>query len=976
MKVIKYPFLTAFLTFFFLHLSTVASNTPVYWKQALDYKIDIALDDEKKELNGRVIIKYSNKSTDTLNYIYFHIYPNAFKNYQTAFSKQLLINLRTDYWFSNSSQKGWIDGLNFKVNQKDAGFQINDTFIDIGKLILNEPLLPNQSIEISTPFHVKLPFCFSRLGYSDSTFQITQWYPKPAVYDKDGWHAVPYLDQGEFYSEFGNYLVNITAKSNYSIASTGNLIAQKVQADYTTRTFEEKNIHDFAWFASSKFLVKKDSFLIDDSLKISEVFYPTDLLEYSNWREANKYLNRSTAFYSKHIGNYPYRKVAAVKGSLKAGEGMEYPTITVVTDDSYDELLDEIITHEVGHNWFYGMLGSNERKYTWMDEGLNSLYELKYMNEYYGNYVHEFGRFAKYIFGLDHLKRQDLFYYLYQYMSANRRDQALNINADEFTYANYAIMNYGKTALGLMQLEHSLGKEHFENKMKNYFREWQFKHPQPADFELYFNDSNKQDWFFRDLLNTTKTVDYSVYRVNKNSITLKNKGEIPAPTELHIQYSDRTIDTIKIDGFFGKKTWNLPQEIQKATIDPNRITIDINRQNHFYNRHALFRKPIKYRILPGVPDPKYHYVYLSPTIGANGNDGFMLGTALYNNLFTPHKLNWMLNPMFGFDSKSLVGNASAGLNLYNKQKVNFQASINLKRHAYRYFTNSFSNGEEHLFYNKMGGRFSVNYRSGKEVQPTDHSFYYTNNQIWLEEDFYENNALKVKPYYYQINELGYKRSKIGALFSYHLESKINQREANVNIQTECNLQFKYAPKGYFNWRLYGAAYVYREANTLIGVALSNNTAAGGYQPHDYAFDETFLQRNNALQNTFLAHQVALNEGGFRSFINLGIAENYLFSSNLEMKIPKIPIVLFASLAFGDFMLYNNIKTPQLAAEGGISLVILKDILEVHFPILITNNIMDDHLKGATKEKIVQRLTFTLNLRNFNPHKDLNVLNRL
>lgn len=143
----------------FLHLSTVASNTTVYWQQALDYKIDIALDDEKKELSGSVIIKYSNKSPDTLNYIYFHIYPNAFKNYQTAFSKQLLVNLRTDYWFSNASQKGWIDGLNFKVNQKDARFKINDTFIDIGKLILNEPLLPNQSIEITTPFHVKLPFC-------------------------------------------------------------------------------------------------------------------------------------------------------------------------------------------------------------------------------------------------------------------------------------------------------------------------------------------------------------------------------------------------------------------------------------------------------------------------------------------------------------------------------------------------------------------------------------------------------------------------------------------------------------------------------------------------------------------------------------------------------------------------------------------------------------------------------------------------
>lgn len=957
-----------------MHLSTVASNRDAYWQQTTNYKIDIVLDEIKKELNGQLILTYTNHSPDTLYYIYFHLYPNAFKNYQTAFSKQLLANLRTDYWFSREHQKGWIDGLNFKVNQKDAGFQINDTFIDMGKLILNEPLLPNQMIEITSPFHVKLPYCFSRLGYSDSNFQITQWYPKPAVYDRDGWHPMPYLDQGEFYGEFGNYLVNITAKSNYSIASTGNLIEKKVYSNYTTSTFEEKNIHDFAWFASPQFISIRDSFQIDGKSKTAEIFYPNDLSEYSPWKDANQYLKRATSYYSKHIGNYPFQKVAAVKGDIMAGDGMEYPTITIVTDDSYDELFDEIITHEVGHNWFYSMLGSNERKYTWMDEGMNSLYELKYMSEYYGNHVHEFSRFAEYCFGLKHLKRQGLYYYLYQFMAANRRDQSLNLNADQFTNANYAIMNYGKASIALMHLENAIGKERFDNKMKQYFSDWQFKHPRPDDFEAYMNDSNQHDWFFRDILNTTKTFDYAIHRVNKNQIELINKGEIPAPTQLFIQYKDQSRDTINVDGFYGKKSLNLSGEIIKAAIDPMHITLDLNQQNQYYTKSALFRKPLKYRILPGIQDPQYHYVYISPTIGANGNDGLLLGAALYNNFFTPHKVDWLVNPMMGLDSRSLVGNASARVNLYTKQRVYFQARLNLKRHAYRYFSNVYTKGEEHLFYNKIGSAFSLNFTTGTAIQPTYHTFYFNNNQIWLDEEFYENNAVIIKPYYYQINELGYKREKTGALFSYQWDSKINQREVHINLQSECKLNFKYALKGYFNWRLYGAVYVYRQANTMIGVALSNNTAAGGYQPHDYAFDELFIQRNNAMQNTFLAHQVALNEGGFKSFINLGIAENYLFSSNVEMKIPKIPIKLFASAAIGDFMLYNNIKTPQLAAEGGISLVLLKDVLELHFPILITNNILDDHLKGGTKEKILQRLTFTLNLRNFNPHKDLNLLN--
>ncbi len=174
-------------------------------------------------LSGFEIIDYTNNSPDTLHYIWFHLWPNAYKNDRTAFSEQLLQNGRTDFYFSNNEKRGYINQLDFKVDGITSNLEDHPQYIDVAKLILPAPLPPGKTIKITTPFHEKIPFNFSRGGYAGHTYQITQWYPKPAVYDKKGWHPMPYLDQGEFYSEFGNFNVQITVPKNYIVAATGEL---------------------------------------------------------------------------------------------------------------------------------------------------------------------------------------------------------------------------------------------------------------------------------------------------------------------------------------------------------------------------------------------------------------------------------------------------------------------------------------------------------------------------------------------------------------------------------------------------------------------------------------------------------------------------------------------------------------------------------------------------------------------------------
>src|SRR5690606_30671874 len=232
-----------------------------YFQQKADHVIEVTLNDQINTLDGFEVITYTNQSPDTLHYIWFHLWSNAYKNDRTAFSEQLLNQGRTDFYFSDDEKRGYINRMDFKVNNITATLEDHPQYIDVAKLTLPSPLAPGGFIKITTPFHIKIPYNFSRGGFVDKTYQITQWYPKPAVYDRKGWHPMPYLDQGEFYGEFGDYDVTIHVPKKYIVAATG--IEQEVIPEdetMTTYRFKQSNIHDFAWFANKEFIVKTDTF--------------------------------------------------------------------------------------------------------------------------------------------------------------------------------------------------------------------------------------------------------------------------------------------------------------------------------------------------------------------------------------------------------------------------------------------------------------------------------------------------------------------------------------------------------------------------------------------------------------------------------------------------------------------------------------------------------------------------------------------
>ena len=467
------------LTFQYFILQPVFCQPPAYWQQQVNCKITVSLNDADNTLDAFIQMQYHNNSPDTLHYIWFHLWPNAYKNDRTAFSDQLLENGRTDFYFSDEEDRGYINRLNFKVDNISANVEDHPQHQDIVKLILPQALAPGKQISIETPFHVKLPHNFSRGGHINQSYQITQWYPKPAVFDKKGWHQMPYIDQGEFYSEFGDYNVEINVPSKYIVAATGNLQTETTDGAIKKLVFTQPNVHDFAWFADKDFIVIQDTLQLPGRVIRLKVYYLED--EKNIWKNSILYLKNAVRTKSEWIGQYPYDVVSVVDNAASTPGGMEYPTITLLRSGGSAAGLERVINHEAGHNWFYGILATNERDFPWMDEGMNTYYDRRYAETFYdakeGNRFVPKEKFLKDRFPAYPEKL------LLQAMIKIKKDQPINTVSENFSKLNYGLVAYEKTGEWMKLLETELGKETFDRVMQTYYQRWKFKHPYPEDFK-------------------------------------------------------------------------------------------------------------------------------------------------------------------------------------------------------------------------------------------------------------------------------------------------------------------------------------------------------------------------------------------------------------------------------------------------------------------------------------------------------------
>ncbi|TNE80255.1 MAG: M1 family peptidase [Bacteroidetes bacterium] len=661
-----------------------------YFQQEVNYAIRVKLNDSLHQLMATEKIEYTNNSPDTLHFIWFHLWPNAYRDNSTALAKQLREKESNRFQFTADKNRGWIDSLNFSDGKKPLRWEYHPKHIDICKVYLNEPLLPGATTWISTPFTVKFPGDFSRLGHVGQSYQATQWYPKPAVYDRDGWHEMPYLNQGEFYSEFGSFDVKIIVPKNYRVAATGVLqnkeeinwlteLAKEETVPYPkggfatpesetelkTLHYKQDRIHDFAWFADKRYQVKKSAVTIEDGTSVDTwVFY---LGETSPaWKDAAGFLDSAIYYYSKWVGPYPYPSATAVEGPLSAGGGMEYPMVTVISSGGSAKSLDNVITHEIGHNWFYGILASNERTETWMDEGFNSYVEHRYMQKMYNEYNSINLGLPFKLAPKDTNVKLGESHFLVNFLASHNKQGDIAVHANDMTFFQYGLLAYMRTAYLLQYLEAYLGTERFDLCMHNYFDTWKFKHPSPADVQYIFekNSGEKLDWFFQDLIRTEKQMDYGIGRVRTQGdsirVTVHNRGGVASPYQIVFLEKGEPAKAYWVNGHEGSQSLSFPNSAYNGVVlDYYQITPDLNQRNNKSDVSGLFKRsePLKIGFFTGVRGNERSPVFLIPSVGVNGYDRGMFGLTFHNYSLNGRKFNYIIQPLYGVGNKELVGMA-------------------------------------------------------------------------------------------------------------------------------------------------------------------------------------------------------------------------------------------------------------------------------------------------------------------------------
>jgi hypothetical protein len=383
-----------------------------------------------------------------------------------------------------------------------------------------------------------------------------------------------------------------------------------------TIRFTEDNVHDFAWFADKRWFINKDTVTIPGNPEVITIW--TAGLTKKYWRSSTNDLKHTVKYYSKWVGPYPYKTIKACEGDMKAGGGMEYPTVTVIDRNMKGNAT--VLTHEAGHNWFYGILASNERDHAWMDEGLNSFYEQKTMQVVKSASGRDTSRVTVALENLESGSNA----VIYKQLANSRKDQAIAQTSNNFTELNYGMDVYYKSALMLGWLEDYMGAENFEAGMHDYFNTWKFRHPYPEDFRAVLEKHTDKPigWFFEDILHTDQPIDFKLKKVQGNTAVVKNKTALSIPVKLDVYQGDSLLAGVWSAPFTGSAKLSLPPAADNwSSVKVSSLIPDGRTANDRYKRSGFHRFPLKPAPFVGLNTGNSDKVWFSPSLGYNMYDG-------------------------------------------------------------------------------------------------------------------------------------------------------------------------------------------------------------------------------------------------------------------------------------------------------------------------------------------------------------------
>lgn len=593
---------------------------PDYWQNRADYKIDASIDDATHKISGTVVITYTNNSPQALSFVWLQLDQNIYDAASrgiatTAVSGSRWANANAfDGGYALQSVKTLQDG-----QEKDATYQVSDTRMQIR--LPKAIKAKGGTIQFKMGFTFDIPeYGTDRMGRLNTKngwiYQIAQWYPRMCVYDNvNGWNTLPYLGQGEFYLEYGDITYAIDAPASFIVVGSGELLNPKEvlteeqlkrwnQATTSDKTvmlrsvaevtdpatrpagkprltwkFKCANTRDVAWAASKAFVWDAARINLPKGKKsLAMSAYPVESAADTAWNRSTEYVKGSIEFYSDYL--YPYTYPAAVNVAGIA-LGMEYPGIVFCSSKSTKAALWGVTSHEFGHNWFPMIVGTNERKFAWMDEGfntfINTLADERFNNGEYRHNVYPIKFLTKYIF--------------------NDSTEAVMNVPDVIHNRNLGALAYLKPGMGLTLLRNEVvGPARFDSAFRYYVQKWAFKHPTPWDFFHCIENHTGEtlDWFWRGWYMNMWKIDQAVTGVaytgedpaKGSVITIVSREKMPMPVTVEVVETNGNTKQVRLPveiwqhGTTWKFKYPSTSKLKSVTIDPGNKLPDVNLSNN------------------------------------------------------------------------------------------------------------------------------------------------------------------------------------------------------------------------------------------------------------------------------------------------------------------------------------------------------------------------------------------------------------
>jgi hypothetical protein len=589
--------------------NVIAQNNTSYWQQHVDYTMTINVDEKNNQYSGMQTLVYTNNSPDVLDKVFYHLYFNAFQPGSEMDVRSLTIE-DPDRRVGDRISKLTLDEIGYirpsKLTQdgEKLSYAVVGTVLEVR---LHTPVQPGASTTFKMIWDAQVPLQVRRSGRDNAEgvrFSMTQWYPKMAEYDFQGWHADPYIGR-EFHSPWGDFDVTINIDKEYIVAGTGynktNVMGDNgyknvmhARRGKKSWNFIAPNVHDFTWAADKEYI--HEQYLTDNGTTLNFYFKNNpDILE--NWKNLQPKTAEMLAYFNENVGLYPYKQYSVIQGG---DGGMEYAMCTLITGNRKFGSLVGVTAHELAHTWFQFLMATNEGKHEWMDEGFTS-----YISDEAMNQINQEGTKNPHTGS----------YRGYAFLATSGKEEPQTTHADRYASNRaYGITAYSKGAVFLSQLGYVIGENNLDKTLKQYFVDWSFKHPTPNDFIRVAEKVSglELDWYLMDWTQTTKTIDYGVKTVRQDDkstrITLERIGEMGMPIDLDVTYEDGTKEQFYIPlqmmrgekptNFKGLKrtlkkdwAWAYPnytleivngKKVASIEIDASQTMADINRENNVY----------------------------------------------------------------------------------------------------------------------------------------------------------------------------------------------------------------------------------------------------------------------------------------------------------------------------------------------------------------------------------------------------------